>query len=95
MNRSHRYCGASSDIVEPAQGIVEPAHTFVQRVVIYPPLIGHPFPSISVAALRRDWGKTCPPNRKSRQKLSKQNGIKLVGYTFIIIYLYCYIPLLL
>ena len=30
----------------------------------------------------RGTGGTCPPNPKSRQKLSKKNGVKLVGYIF-------------
>ena len=35
----------------------------------------------SVAAPQGDWGNL-PPNWQSWQKLSKKNGIKLVGYTF-------------
>ena len=39
--------------------------------------------SKSVAAPRGDWGiRPPPPIPKSRQKLSKKKGIKLVGYTF-------------
>ena len=37
--------------------------------------------SQSVAAPRGDWGNG-HPNPKSRQQLSKENGVRLVGYTF-------------
>ena len=40
------------------------------------------FPQPVAAPRGGDWGDLSPPNPNSRQKLSKKNGIKLVGYTF-------------